>query len=59
MECCQVEFSELIERRKSVRKYKSDPVPREAIIKVLEAARIPPPEGTGSLGISSSSRTRG
>jgi nitroreductase len=45
MECCQVEFFELIERRKSVRKYKPDPVPREAIIKVLEAARIAPSGG--------------
>lgn len=35
-----VEFSELIEKRKSVRKYRTDPVPREKIIEVLEAATL-------------------
>jgi len=37
-----VEFFELIEKRKSVRKYRTDPVPMEKIIEVLEAARIAP-----------------
>ena len=40
-----VEFFELIEKRKSVRKYRTDPVPREKIIEVLEAARIAPSGG--------------
>jgi nitroreductase len=33
---------DLIQRRKSVRKYSPDPVPREALLKCLEAARLAP-----------------
>ncbi len=35
-------FHELVQNRYSVREYKSDPVPREALEKVLEAARLAP-----------------
>jgi nitroreductase len=37
-----MEFSEVIEKRRSIRKYKDTPIPREKIIKILEAARIAP-----------------
>ena len=37
-----MQFQELIEKRRSVRKYKPNPVPREKILKILEAARIAP-----------------
>ena len=40
-----VEFFELIEKRKSIRKYRTDPVSREKIIEVLESARIAPSGG--------------
>ena len=33
---------EVIEKRRSVRKYKKDPVPEEALLRVLEAARLAP-----------------
>ena len=33
---------EVIEKRRSIRKYKSDPIPEETLYKVLEAARIAP-----------------
>lgn len=35
-------FKEVIEKRRSIRKYKDTPVPKEKIIKILEAARIAP-----------------
>ncbi len=38
-------FEEVIKRRRSIRKYKGTPVPRESILKVLEAARIAPSAG--------------
>ena len=37
-----MEFREVLEKRRSVRKYKDTPVPKESILKVLEAARIAP-----------------
>ena len=37
-----MEFDKVLKKRRSVRKYKDDPVPREAVLKVLEAARIAP-----------------
>ena len=37
-----MEFSEVLEKRRSVRKYKDTPVPKESILKVLEAARVAP-----------------
>jgi nitroreductase len=38
-------FTDVIEKRRSVRKYRDTPVPREKIIKILEAARIAPSAG--------------
>jgi len=37
-----MEFSEVLEKRRSVRKYKDTPVPEESILKILEAARVAP-----------------
>ncbi len=37
-----MEFSKVIEKRRSIRKYKDTPIPREKIIAILEAARIAP-----------------
>jgi nitroreductase len=37
-----MEFKKVIEKRRSIRKYKNTPVPRETILEVLEAARIAP-----------------
>lgn len=37
-----MEFMEVISRRRSIRKYKSDPVPQEHIEYILEAARLAP-----------------
>ncbi len=37
-----MEFHELIKKRRSVRKYSSQPVPRQLIEKCLEAARLAP-----------------
>ena len=33
---------EVIQKRRSVRKYKQDPIPEEALLRVLEAARLAP-----------------
>ncbi len=33
---------EIIERRRSVRKYRSDPIPEEVFLRVMEAARLAP-----------------
>lgn len=40
-----MKFKEVIEKRRSIRKYKNTPVPREKILKILEAARIAPSAG--------------
>jgi nitroreductase len=40
-----LEFNEVLKKRRSVRRYKDTPVPRESIMKVLEAARIAPSAG--------------
>jgi nitroreductase len=37
-----LEFMEVIKRRRSIRKYKQDPVPDEIITQILEAARLAP-----------------
>ena len=37
-----MEFYEVIKKRKSVRKYKSDPVPENVLSRILEAGRIAP-----------------
>lgn len=37
-----MKFKELIKKRRSIRSYKSDPVPKDDILKILEAARIAP-----------------
>ena len=37
-----MEFMEVVSKRRSIRKYKSDPVPQEDIDYVLEAARLAP-----------------
>jgi nitroreductase len=40
-----LEFKEVLEKRRSIRKYKDIPVPREKILEILEAARIAPSAG--------------
>ena len=37
-----MEFDDVIETRRSIRKYKGTPVPRESLMKILEAARVAP-----------------
>ena len=37
-----MEFYEVIKKRKSVRKYKTDPIPKDVLARVLEAGRIAP-----------------
>ncbi len=37
-----MEFDDVIKTRRSIRKYKGTPVPRESLMKILEAARIAP-----------------
>jgi nitroreductase len=37
-----LKFEEVLAKRRSIRKYKETPVPRETIVKILEAARIAP-----------------
>ena len=40
-----MKFEEVLERRRSIRKYKDAPVSKEKILKILEAARIAPSAG--------------
>lgn len=40
-----MEFTEVVRRRRSIRRYKDTPVPRESIVRVLEAARLAPSAG--------------
>ncbi len=40
-----MKFEEVVEKRRSIRKYKDTPVPKEKILKILEAARIAPSAG--------------
>jgi len=40
-----MEFDEVLKNRRSIRRYKGTPVPRESIVKVLEAARVAPSAG--------------
>jgi len=37
-----MEFIDVAKKRRSIRKYKADPVPGESIVKVFEAARLAP-----------------
>jgi nitroreductase len=37
-----LEFDHVIQKRRSIRKYKGVPVPRESILTILEAARVAP-----------------
>ena len=37
-----MKFEEVLETRRSIRKYKDTPIPKEKILKILEAARIAP-----------------
>ncbi|MBN1682012.1 nitroreductase family protein [Candidatus Bathyarchaeota archaeon] len=37
-----MKFEEVIEKRRSIRKYKNTPIPKEDLLKILEAARIAP-----------------
>ena len=37
-----MEFDKVLKKRRSIRRYKADPVPKESVLKVLEAARIAP-----------------
>jgi len=41
----KVDFYEVIRTRRSVRSFKEDPIPKEVLDKVLEAARIAPSGG--------------
>lgn len=40
-----MEFDDVLKKRRSIRKYKDAPVSREAVLEVLEAARIAPSAG--------------
>ncbi len=40
-----MKFEEVLERRRSIRKYKDAPISKEKILKILEAARIAPSAG--------------
>jgi len=40
-----MEFAEVVRRRRSIRRYRDDPVPRESILRMLEAARLAPSAG--------------
>ncbi len=37
-----MKFEEVVKKRRSIRRYKDTPVPKEKILKILEAARIAP-----------------
>jgi nitroreductase len=41
----ELKFKEVLEKRRSIRKYKNITVPREKLLKILEAARIAPSAG--------------
>jgi nitroreductase len=41
----ELEFNEVLSKRRSIRKYKETPVEREKILSILEAARIAPSAG--------------
>jgi nitroreductase len=38
----ELNFEEVLQKRRSIRKYKDAPIPKEKIIKILEAARVAP-----------------
>ncbi len=40
-----MKFTEVLEKRRSIRKYKNTPISKEKILKILEAARIAPSAG--------------
>jgi nitroreductase len=41
----ELKFEDVVETRRSIRKYKDTPVPKETIVTILEAARIAPSAG--------------
>jgi nitroreductase len=41
----ELKFEEVLKKRRSIRKYKATPIPKEKILKILEAARIAPSAG--------------
>jgi nitroreductase len=41
----RLDFREVLEKRRSIRKYKDTPIPKEKILEILEAARIAPSAG--------------
>jgi len=41
----ELKFEEVLEKRRSIRRYKDTPVPKEKILKILEAARVAPSAG--------------
>jgi nitroreductase len=40
-----LKFKEVLEKRRSIRKYKDTPIPKDKILEILEAARIAPSAG--------------
>lgn len=40
-----MEFMEVVEKRRSIRRYRPDPVPEEALNQIVEAARLSPSAG--------------
>ena len=42
-----MDFMEVVRKRRSIRKYKTDPIPEEVLNQVLEAARLAPSGGNG------------
>ncbi|MFB0543956.1 MAG: nitroreductase family protein [Candidatus Bathyarchaeia archaeon] len=40
-----MEFMDVVRKRRSIRKYKKDPVPKKMILEVMEAARLAPSAG--------------
>ena len=47
-----MDFMDAVRKRRSIRRYKPDPVPDEVLNQVLEAARLAPSGATVNLGIS-------
>jgi nitroreductase len=48
-----LEFKEVIAKRRSIRKFLKDDIPKEALVNVLEAGRWAPSAGNCQRGISS------
>jgi len=45
MRCSDLDFMEVVKKRRSIRRYKSDPVPENVLDQILEAARLAPSAG--------------